>query len=296
MGASESKPASATMIGLRQPEVAIWSERVCVALGMNPGIFTGPGTNTYLVGTGKRRILIDTGQGRPEYLDVLERAIERAGAEGLQEIVLTHSHSDHVGGIADVLRRFGPLRVSKLVRRAEPFVGTDLVAIRDGDRIATEGATLRALFTPGHADDHLCFALEEEPAIFSGDNVLGVGTTVIPVEGGDLGLYMASLERLLAEPAGRIYPAHGPCIEDGPAKLREYLAHRLDRERQILAALRAEPEPVIEIVRRVYTDVPAVLHAAAAQSVTAHLRKLEAEGRAERSASAAPLDDRWRAA
>jgi glyoxylase-like metal-dependent hydrolase (beta-lactamase superfamily II) len=107
---------------------------------------------------------------------------------------------------------------------------------------------------------------------------------------------MASLERLLAEPAGRIYPAHGPCIEDGPAKLREYLAHRLDRERQILAALRAEPEPVIEIVRRVYTDVPAVLHAAAAQSVTAHLRKLEAEGRAERSASAAPLDDRWRAA
>ena len=284
------------MIGLRQPEISIWSERVTVALGMNPGIFTGPGTNTYLVGTGRRRILLDTGQGRAEYLPVLERALEAAGAEGLQEIVLTHGHPDHVGGLGDVLARFGPLRTSKLVLPGEPPLPGVVTAIGDADRIATEGATLRAIFTPGHAADHLCFALEEEGAIFSGDNVLGIGTTVIPVEGGDLGLYLASLERLLAERPGRIYPAHGPCVEDGRAKLREYLSHRQQREAQIVAALRPEEEPVMDIVRRVYTDVPAVLHAAAAHSVTAHLRKLEAEGRARRTGRVAPLDDRWSAA
>jgi len=289
-------PPAATMIGLQQPEVSVWSERVTVALGMNPGIFTGPGTNTYLIGTGRRRILLDTGQGKPAYLPVLERALERAGAEGLQEIVLTHGHPDHVGGLADVLSRFGPLRTSKLRVPGEAPLAADPTPIGDGDRIATEGATLRAIFSPGHAADHLCFALEEESAIFSGDNVLGVGTTVIPVEGGDLSRYLASLQRLLEEPPGRIYPAHGPCIEDGPAKLREYLAHRRQREGQILAALRPEAEPVLEIVRRVYTDVPAVLHAAAAHSVTAHLQKLEAEGRAFRTGRAAPLDDRWRAA
>ncbi len=279
------------MIGLTQPEVSVWSERVTVALGMNPGLFSGPGTNTYLVGTGPRRILVDTGQGKPAYLAVLERAIGQAGAEGIQEIVLTHDHSDHIGGLADVRARFGPLRASKLVPRGAPADG--LTAIVDGDLVETDGATLRAIFTPGHAPDHLCFALEEERAIFSGDNVLGVGTTVIPVVGGDLQLYLESLELLLAEPPGRIYPAHGPCIEDGPAKLREYLSHRREREAQILRALGPEPASVSQIVTRVYTDVPAVLHAAAAHSVTAHLVRLERIGRARREGAAAPLDDRW---
>ncbi len=283
------------MIGLEQPEVSVWSERVTVALGMNPGLFSGPGTNTSLVGTGPRRILVDTGQGKPEYPAVLERALARAGAEGLQEVVLTHDHIDHVGGLADVRARFGPLPVSKLVPAGAAAPG-DVTAIADGDRIETEGATLRAIFTPGHAPDHLCFALEEEHALFSGDNVLGVGTTVIPIAGGDLRRYLASLERLLAEPPGRIYPAHGPCIADGHSKLREYLAHRQQREAQILAALGSAPATVPEIVRRVYTDVPAVLHAAAAHSVTAHLLKLAAEHRARREGAAAPLADRWSAA
>jgi glyoxylase-like metal-dependent hydrolase (beta-lactamase superfamily II) len=281
------------MLGLTQPPVGVWSQRVTVALGMNPSLFTGPGTNTYLVGTGRRRILVDTGQGKPEYLAVLEQAIEACGAEGLQEIVLTHDHVDHVGGIADVQARFGPLRVSRAVRPGAAADG--VTALRDGDRVETEGATLRAIFTPGHADDHLCFALEEEPAIFSGDNVLGVGTTVIPLAGGNLGHYLASLERLLAEPAGRIYPAHGPCIEDGPRKLREYLAHRQQREAQIVAALAPTPATVLDIVRRVYVDVPEVLHRAAAQSVTAHLLKLEHEGRARRAGAGSPLDASWSA-
>lgn len=284
-----------TMIGLRMPDVDVWSERVAMALGQNPSLFTGPGTNTYLVGRGRRRILLDPGQGIPAYLDVLERALERAGCEGLQEIVLTHGHPDHMGGVGPVLERFGPLRVSKL-----PWPGNDeryafpLNALADGDRVETEGATLRAIHTPGHAPDHLCFALEEEDAIFSGDNVLGVGTTVIPHETGSLREYVRSLERLLAEPSGRIYPAHGPCIDDGPAKIREYIAHRADRERQIVAALEVGPAGVPEIVTRVYTDVPEVLHKAAELSVSSHLIKLRDEGRAEADDDGDARQATWR--
>ncbi len=284
--------AAPTMLGLSLPDVDVWSERVVVALGQNPGPFTGPGTNTYLVGTGPQRLLLDPGQGVPAYLGVLERALQRAGC-AIQEIVLTHGHPDHMGGVASVLERFGELRVSKL-----PWPGVDerhdlaLTPIGDGDVVRTQGATLRALFTPGHAPDHLCFLLEEERALFSGDNVLGVGTTVIPLENGDLLDYMNSLEKLLAEAPARIYPAHGPLIEDGVAKLREYLAHRRERERQILEALR-RADTIGEIVKLVYAAYPVALHAAAGQSVASHLVKLEREGRVRRTATGAPHAARW---
>ena len=281
------------MIGLAMPELDVWSERVVVALGQNPGIFTGPGTNTYLVGTGRKRILIDTGQGVDAYVGVLERAVQRAGCDGLQEIVLTHGHPDHGGGLEQVQRRFGPLRVSKLPGPDDVRANLDCEAIADGDVVRTEGATLRAIHTPGHAVDHLCFALEEEGALFSGDNVLGVGTTVIPSHGGDLLDYMDSLARMLALAPRRIYPAHGPLIADGPAKLREYIAHRGAREAQILAALAAGDADTRTIVKRVYTDVPEALHAAAAHSVAAHLRKLEREGRVRRCDDREALAALW---
>ncbi len=274
----------ATMIGLELPDVAAWSPRVTVALGQNPGLFTGPGTNTYLVGTGKVRILLDAGQGEQSYIPVLERAMEESGCEALQEIVLTHGHPDHIGGVPEVIERFGPLRVSKLPHEGmDGHYSLEIHPLADGALVETEGATLRAIHTPGHAEDHLCFLLEEEHALFSGDNVLGVGTTVIPAQGGDLLDYMNSLERVLSLQPGRIYPAHGPCIEDAVGKIREYMEHRNEREAQIVDALATlGPSSVSAIVKQVYTDVPEVLHAAAALSVASHLVKLEREGRTRR--------------
>jgi glyoxylase-like metal-dependent hydrolase (beta-lactamase superfamily II) len=284
------------MLGLEMPDVDVWSDRVVVALGQNPGTFTGPGTNSYLIGTGRERLLLDPGQGLPAYLPVLEQALERASCR-IQAIVLTHGHPDHIGGVPSVLERFGPLEVSK-----RPWPGIDerhdvrLAPIDDGSVIRTEGATLRAVHTPGHAPDHLCFVLEEESSLFSGDNVLGVGTTVIPLETGDLREYMASLECLLEEAPERIYPAHGPVIADGRAKLREYLAHRRERDVQILAALGHEGVDTIPaIVEIVYAAYPKQLHAAAGQSVASHLVKLEREGRVERDA-ATPQRARWKLA
>jgi glyoxylase-like metal-dependent hydrolase (beta-lactamase superfamily II) len=268
------------MLDLRLPDVDRWSDRVVVVLGQNPGVFTGPGTNTYLIGTGKRRILLDTGQGRGAYLPILDRALEQAGCEGIQEIVLTHGHEDHIGGAKSIVERHGALKISK-----RPWAGVDenhgvaITPIGEGSVVRTEGATLRAIHAPGHAEDHLCFVLEEEGALFSGDNVLGIGTTLIPAEGGDLLQYLASLDRLLAQKPGVIYPAHGPLIPDGEAKLREYIAHRQMREDQILAALHEGSLAVTEIVSRVYAGYPPALHWAAGESVGSHLRKLENEGR-----------------
>jgi glyoxylase-like metal-dependent hydrolase (beta-lactamase superfamily II) len=267
---------------------------VVVALGQNPSVFTGPGTNTYLVGTGPRRILVDTGQGEARYLPVLERALDEAGCEGLQEIVLTHGHPDHIGGVEQVIQRFGALEVKKRpwpeVDGLFPFA---ITALDDGDQISTEGATLRALHTPGHAPDHLCYFLEEDGALISGDNVLGVGTTVIPADSGDLGDYMQSLERMLAEAPKRIYPAHGPCVADAAEKLREYIDHRKERDRQILDAMAQGAEQVQAIVEIVYSAYPVELHAAAGQSVASHLLKLEREGQVRRASGLGPTAARW---
>jgi glyoxylase-like metal-dependent hydrolase (beta-lactamase superfamily II) len=139
--------------------------------------------------------------------------------------------------------------------------------------------TLVAVHTPGHASDHLCYYLREEKALFTGDVILGGSTTVIPAEDGDLGDYLASLRRLQGLDVERIYPAHGPVIENAPAKIREYLEHRMERERQIVTALGEGVETIPALVARIYHDVPVALHPMAAQSVQSHLTKLRKEGR-----------------
>ena len=136
--------------------------------------------------------------------------------------------------------------------------------------------------------------LEEEGSLFSGDNVLGIGTTVIPSDGGDLVEYLDSLKRLLAQNPTAIYPAHGPLIVDGRAKIREYIAHRQERENQIVAALGSDPLDIPAIVARVYVDYPESLHAAAGESVCSHLRKLEREGRVTGSDVDLNANTRWK--
>ncbi len=287
------------MQGMTLPDVDVWSDRVTVALGQNPSAFAGPGTNTYLIGTGKERLLLDPGEGRETYLPILEDGMRAAGCEKISGVVLTHGHPDHIGGVRSVLDRLGRVPVWKFPYA--PFdAGYDDLEMRplaDGDKVETEGATLRGLHTPGHAPDHLCFILEEEGSLFSGDNVLGVGTTIIPSTSGDLGAYMASLGRLLDEEPTAIYPAHGPKIEDGPGKIREYIAHRHEREAQILAEVQKGPRDPITMVRVIYAAYPENLHGPACQSVSQHLMKLEKEGRVARTGAHAddPVRATWSA-
>jgi endoribonuclease LACTB2 len=270
-----------SMMGLKLPDYARLSDRVATVLGHNPGPFTGPGTNTYLVGTGTRPILLDTGVGVEKWSVNLPIGMrELCHADGLERIVVTHAHGDHIGGVKDAHRHFGRVEVLK-----KPWPGHDdpaglpITPIDHDSEISTAGATLRAVFTPGHAPDHLCYVLVEEKALFTGDVILGAGTTIIPDETGDLGQYMDSLRRLLELDIDTIYPAHGPVIRDAKKKIREYIGHRELRERQVLGALQDGPLQVTDIVKRIYTDVPEFLHKAAAQSMRSHLRKLSNENR-----------------
>jgi len=262
---------------MHSPDIERWSERVVVVRGLNPGVFTGPGTNTYLVGTGPRPILIDTGSGAKLYPTLLRDALEREfGCDRPSEILVTHAHPDHLGGVASLFEAFGVMPVSK-----RPWPGRDagiaLTTLDEGDVVETEGASLRALHCPGHAEDHLCFVLEEERAVFTGDNVLGYGTTVIPIQGGDMGDYLKSLSRLRELAPSRIYPGHGPLVLDPRERLEYYIEHRLERERQVVATLREGALRIVDMVERIYVDTDRSLYPAAGQSVLSHLRKLQDE-------------------
>lgn len=260
------------------PTTATPSDLVGRVLGLNPGMMTGPGTNTYLVGR-RDPILIDTGAGVPDYVPLLDRYLEERGFTQPSRVLLTHRHRDHLGGVEQLRARFRGLQVSKM-RHRDAGLPEPIDDLRDGETVHGDGVTLRPVYTPGHASDHLCYYLVEERALFTGDVVLGGSTTVIPSDDGDLLDYLASLRRLLALDVRRIYPAHGPVIEDGPGRIREYIEHRMLRERQILDALADRVETIPDMVKRIYVDVSPALHPVAALSVESHLKKLAREGRA----------------
>jgi glyoxylase-like metal-dependent hydrolase (beta-lactamase superfamily II) len=242
----------------------------------NPGMMTGPGTNTYLVGIDEIAV-IDPGPADDAHLD----AIVAAGGDRIRWILCTHTHGDHSPGAAGLKERTG---AEVLAYEDRDGLECDR-HLADGEVVEASEFVLRAIHTPGHASNHLCFLLERDRLLFSGDHVMDGSTVVITPTDGDMGQYLASLERLLAwdPPLAAIAPAHGHLIEDPAAKLTEYLTHRRQREAQVLEALRAAGSTgagTASLVAAIYTDVPEVLHPVARYSVWAHLRKLVDEGAA----------------
>lgn len=245
--------------------------RILRVLAPNPGPFTLDGTNTWIVGENPA-IVIDPG---PDDAGHLLAVMDAAGP--IAEILVTHDHPDHQPGAERLAHT-----VALEYRAHRPGPGG--VRLHDGEEVVAGQARLRSVFTPGHAADHTAFHMEAEAALFTGDAVLGRGTSVIDPPEGDLAAYLRSLAAMLALEPRTIYPGHGPAVFDAPRKLREYLDHRALREEQVLEALRGGPKTPEDIVPGIYTgEVGEEMFPVAARSVLAHLLKLEREGRAVRT-------------
>ena len=199
-------------------------------------------------------------------------------------MLVTHWHPDHVGGLEDLQILCPNTSIYKYLSPQRPHPAINNIII-DHQVFEVEGITLRAFHCPGHTDDHMSFILMEENSMFTGDNVLGHGTAVFE----NLVVYLDSLDRMGEQFEGRAYPGHGEVIEDGPGRIKQYVAHRQEREEGILEALRAIDREVVpmELVKVIYMDVPHSLHDSAASGVFQVLQKLETEGKV------AHVDGRW---
>jgi glyoxylase-like metal-dependent hydrolase (beta-lactamase superfamily II) len=252
----------------------------------NPGPFTYLGTGTYIVGRGEVAV-VDPGPDDDAHLLALLAALE---GERVTAIAITHSHLDHSPLAAPLKARTGATVYGRAVDGAHPPIDgpaldddDDLVfrpdvTVGDGQTISGPGWTLEAWLTPGHASNHVCYALPEENALFSGDHVMGWSTTVVSPPDGDMTAYYASLDRVMAREFSTLWPTHGPPVTDPAPFLAAYKAHRLDRERQILRQLAAGRTRIRDMVPDMYAAVDKRLHPAAARSVLAHLQHLTRTG------------------
>jgi glyoxylase-like metal-dependent hydrolase (beta-lactamase superfamily II) len=244
----------------------------------NPSLMTGPGTNTYLVGIDEVAV-IDPG---PDVAKHVESIVGAAMRDRVKWVLLTHTHPDHWPAADRIRKKTGALvgAFGKIPKIDEVNLDLDLV-LGDGDTIDGTEFRLEAIHTPGHAPNHLCFLLEDERTLFTGDHILNGTTTVVnPQRGGDMVQYLASLDRLRKiKRVARICPGHGDVMDDAAAVLDEYVAHRKQRERQIMRLLAKGPAKIPDIVSTLYVDTPEGLLDMAGHQVHAHLVKLKAEGK-----------------
>ncbi|MFO1325953.1 MAG: MBL fold metallo-hydrolase [Rubrivivax sp.] len=274
------------------PFTPTWlSPRVLRVTAPNGSLMTGPGTNAYFVGTpgGSDWVLIDPGPDDAAHV----QALRDAAPGPVSRILCTHTHKDHSPAAAPLQAHWGARTLGRVADHPEwqdaSFQPDQVVA--DGDRITVgDGVTLRALHTPGHASNHVCWLLEEEKLLFTGDHLMQGSTVVINPPDGDMAVYLRSLERLLDEDLEWLAPGHGFLIERPHDEVRKTVAHRLAREAMIVDDLRRHgPAAEPDMVARVYAATPKALHAMALRSLRAHLQKLDAEQRARVDA-----DGRWR--
>jgi glyoxylase-like metal-dependent hydrolase (beta-lactamase superfamily II) len=242
--------------------------RVIRILAPNPDVYTLEGTNTWVVGEAPS-VVIDPG---PDVVEHLEEVARAAGS--VSAVLVTHDHPDHAPGAA----RFATMVNAPL----HAFRLKGAHRLRDGHVLRAGALEITTVHTPGHTGDHLAFWSASDRALFTGDAVLGRGTSFIDPPEGDLVKYLRSLERMRDLHPQTIYPGHGPVVLDAKAKLAEYLSHRAERQEQVLAAMAGGPSTISAMVERIYAEYPTDVHALAARSVLAHLLKLESEGRAQR--------------
>ena len=272
-------------------EKIIPGEAVTIAPGIvrltapNPSVMTGPGTNSYIVGT-RELIVVDPGPAIDEHIAALVSAV----GDRLKHIVCTHTHLDHSPAALKLKQATGATLAGRNAPgdgRQDPDFAPDVVP-NDGDTIRVEGVTLRAVHTPGHASNHLCWFFEEQKLMFTGDHVMQGSTVVITPPDGDMHAYFASLDKLLAIDIAALAPGHGRVIDTPHAEVRKLIAHRLKREEKVVSALEQKhPATLDELVPLAYDDVNERLFPIARRSLLAHLLKLEQDGRASVN------DERW---
>lgn len=270
-------------------EPAQLSPLVRRVIANNPGPFTYTGSGTYIVGRpGGAVAVIDPGPDNSAHIDALVAAVSK---DRVSHILITHTHSDHCGGAREFAERTGaPIHAAGPHPVSDP--AHDAPALDEGadyrfrpDHVIADGAiidgagwTIEAVATPGHLSNHLCFALKEEKALFTGDHIMGWATTVVAPPDGDMGAYLASLDKLLARDDRIYYPTHGAPIETPHRFVRAVKTHRRIRDGQILDQLKAGRTRIREIVPAMYADVDKRLHGAAALNVFAHLIRLVETG------------------